>query len=201
MVEVLVSLVILMIGLLGLAGLMVQGQRSETESYQRVQALTLLQDMVARINANRNAAGCYAFTPDTIPSPATSVTYLGADSTYTPTCTLSSVTAQQQAQAVADLSAWHTLLLGSAEKSGTSNVGVMVGARGCIHYDATNLLTDSTGATISGSGIYTVSIAWQGLGNTFANTTLLCGRGNYGTESMRRVVSLPIRIGTINNVN
>jgi len=201
MVEVLVSLIILMIGLLGLAGLMVQGQRSEMESYQRVQALTLLQDMVARINANRNAAGCYAFTPDTIPSPATSATFLGTSSTFTPACTLAGVTAQQQAQAVADMTAWNALLLGASEKSDGNNVGVMVGARGCINYDGSNLLTDSSGATITGSGIYTVSVVWQGLGDTFANTTLLCGRGNYGSEAKRRVVSMPIRIGSINNTN
>jgi len=201
MVEVLVSLIILMIGLLGLAGLMIQGQRSEMESYQRVQALTLLQDMVARINVNRNAAGCYAFTPDTIPNPATSTTYLGTGSTYTPVCNLASATAQQQAQAVADMTAWNSLLLGAAEKSGANSVGVMVGARGCINYDDDNLLTDSTGATIAGSGIYTVSVVWQGLGDTFANTTLLCGNGNYGSEAKRRVVSMPIRIGSINNTN
>ena len=40
-----------------------RAQQAEVESYQRAQALVLLQDMVDRINANRKTAGCYAFTP------------------------------------------------------------------------------------------------------------------------------------------
>ena len=39
MIEVLVTLVIMMIGLLGIAGLMAQGQRASFEAYQRQQAL------------------------------------------------------------------------------------------------------------------------------------------------------------------
>ena len=39
LIEVLVSLVILMVGLLGLVGVMIQSQRAQVESYQRVQAL------------------------------------------------------------------------------------------------------------------------------------------------------------------
>ena len=39
MIEVLVTMVILMIGLLGIAGLMAQGQRTSFEAYQRQQAL------------------------------------------------------------------------------------------------------------------------------------------------------------------
>jgi type IV pilus assembly protein PilV len=56
MIEVLVSVVILLIALLGTAGLIARSGQSEMESYQRAQALTLLKDMVARINANRQAA-------------------------------------------------------------------------------------------------------------------------------------------------
>ena len=62
LVEVLVSVVILLVGLLGLAALMTNSQKAEAESYQRAQALLLLQDMVGRINANRAVAACYAIT-------------------------------------------------------------------------------------------------------------------------------------------
>ncbi|MGE5027346.1 MAG: prepilin-type N-terminal cleavage/methylation domain-containing protein, partial [Betaproteobacteria bacterium] len=44
MIEILVTLVILLIGLLGLAGLITRSQQAEMESYQRAQALILLQD-------------------------------------------------------------------------------------------------------------------------------------------------------------
>src|SRR5690606_15802942 len=53
MIEILVTLVILMIGLLGIAGLMAQGQRASFEAYQRQQALALANDMAERVKANR----------------------------------------------------------------------------------------------------------------------------------------------------
>src|SRR5688572_335142 len=60
LIEVLVALAILMVGLLGLVGLMVQSQRAQLESYQRVQALLLVQDMAGRVAANKTVASCYA---------------------------------------------------------------------------------------------------------------------------------------------
>jgi type IV pilus assembly protein PilV len=193
MIEVLITLVILLVGLLGLAGVMTQSQRSEMESYQRVQALVLLRDMAGRINANRNVASCYAFT-----NAANGTPYVGFNSTYTPACTTG--TAAQNAQAIQDMTDWDTQLTGAAETtSGGGNAGAMVGARGCVSYDSATELNDSTGTAISGSGIYTVSVAWQGMGKTFANTSLLCGQNLYGNEAQRRVVSLTLRIGAINN--
>ena len=70
-------MVILLVGLLGLAALMTSSQKAESESYQRAQALLLLQDMVERINANRAVAACYAITTD--PSAGTPYLGVGAD--------------------------------------------------------------------------------------------------------------------------
>ena len=211
LIEVLVALVILLVGLLGLAGIMVQSQRSEMESYQRVQALILLRDMAGRINANRNAAECYGgLTPASgaMANPASTSSFLGtsstANTTTLATCTPTSgntVTATQSAQVTTDMNDWQSLLLGAAETSGGNNAGAMIGARGCINYDGTNLLTALNGSSIPGTGLYTVSVAWQGLGDTFANTSLLCGQGWYGSETRRRVVSLTFRIGSIGNIN
>ncbi len=179
LVEVLVSLVVLLIGLLGLAGLQVQAQQSEMESYQREQALILLQDMVGRINANRKVAACYAVTTDT----TSGTPYLGTDSTIgTPTCTVG--TAEQNALAVKDITDWNDLLLGSAEVAAGNKVGAMIGARGCIDYDAT-------------TNLYRVTVAWQGLGKTFAPVGANCGQGLYGDETLRRTVSLTVRIANL----
>lgn len=192
MIEVLVTMVVLAFGLLGLAGLMVQSQRSGLESYQRVQALILLQDMYERINANRVAAGCYAYT-----NAATGSPYLGITGSALAVCATNP-------QVAMDLTDWDTALKGAAEKTAGTNIGAMAGARGCISYDgsASAVLNDSTGAPITGTGVYTLSVAWQGLGNTFANTTLLCGTDTafYGNAASRRVVSLTFRIGAINNI-
>lgn len=174
MIEVLVTLVILMVGLLGLVGLMLQSQRSQMESYQRVQALVVLQDMVNRINTNRKAADCYAVT-----TAASGTPYLGTASTITPACAIG--TAEQQAQAIRDMTEWNTLLLGSAEKAGGSDVGAMLGARGCI-----NLVS---------AGIYQVSVVWQGNGKTLApNVNVTCGKDLFGDEALRRSVTVPIQI-------
>src|SRR5947207_126816 len=62
MIEVLVSLVITVFGLLGLVGIQAFAHQAELESYQRAQALVLMNDMVERINSNRASAGCYNFS-------------------------------------------------------------------------------------------------------------------------------------------
>ena len=178
MLEVLVTLVILLSGLLGLAGLLTRSQQLEMESYQRAQALTLLQDMADRINANRKVAACYAVTTN-----ATSGTpYLGTNSSITPSC--SSGTAAQYARANADLTDWHNLLSGSAETQGGANVGAMIGARGCVRQIATDT--------------YMILVTWQGLGKTMApNASLACANSTYGDEAQRRVVSTTVSIANL----
>ena len=177
LIEVLVTLVILMLGLLGLVGLMVQSQRSQMESYQRVQALVVLDDMVNRINANRKAASCYAVTTTSSGTP-----YLGTGSTLTPSCTTG--TNAQQTRAVEDLSAWHNLLLGATEKSGTDNVGAMLGARGCVE--------------LVSAGVYRISVTWQGNSQTFPPPAeVVCATGLYGAEAQRRAVSVTLQIANL----
>ena len=112
MIEVLVTVVILALGLLGLAGLQVRLQTSEMESYQRAQALILLEDMASRISSNRAAAASY-------------VTDGGVG--YGDSCPAVGSTQQQR-----DISEWCQLLQGASESSGGVSVGAMVGGKGCI---------------------------------------------------------------------
>lgn len=114
MIEVLVTLVIIAFGLLGMAGLQLRLQVSEMESYQRTQALLLLNDMAGRIAANRNNAAAYVTT-------ATSPLGVGV------TCPATTTTTVQR-----DLGEWCNALQGAAETSGSSSVGAMVGGRGCV---------------------------------------------------------------------
>lgn len=183
MIEVLVTLIILLVGLLGLAGLMLQSQRAEMESYQRVQALVLLQDMVGRINTNRAVASCYAVTTD-----ATNGTPFFDSTTAStpPTCTAGS--AEQNARAINDMRDWSRALAGNSELAGadyTATVGAMIGARGCVTLNAL-------------SGVYTVSVAWQGMGNTNAPVAaLVCAKNQYSDEKQRRVVSATLQIANL----
>lgn len=167
LVEVLVTIVILMIGLLGLAGLQGRALTSQMEAYQRSQALILLKDMADRMNANRKNAASY-------------VTTLGTGAA----CPAAGATI-----ASTDLSQWCNALLGAAEVQGGSNVGAMVGARGCI----TQTIAPASGVASQ----YLVAVAWQGL-NTTAAPTITCGQNQYGNEALRRVVALPITIADLN---
>lgn len=178
MIEVLVTLIILLTGLLGLAGLLTRSQQAEMESYQRVQALILLQDMVDRINVNRKVAGCYALTTAVDGTP-----YLGTGFSGTFNCTTG--TSEQNTRANNDMLEWSLALQGAAETQGSSKVGALLGARGCVR----NIATDT----------YMVIVAWQGLGSTTAPlNSLSCGNNLYGNEAQRRVVSQTLRIANLN---
>ena len=109
LIEILVSMVILMVGLLGLVGVMIQSQRAQVESYQRIQALMLVQDMATRLNANKSVSTCYALT-----------SFLGTNGMTVPaasTCAVATATLDQKARVEQDLTDWNNLLLGSAELS------------------------------------------------------------------------------------
>ncbi|HXD42086.1 MAG TPA: type IV pilus modification protein PilV [Ramlibacter sp.] len=117
MIEVLVTMVIIAFGLLGMAGLQMRMQTSELESYQRSQALLLLNDMANRIAVNRNNAAAYLVAP---------ASALGAGMAC-PTTT--GTTAQR------DLNEWCNAIQGAAETSGSAKVGAMIGGRGCVEQD------------------------------------------------------------------
>lgn len=62
LLEVLVAMLVLSIGLLGLAGLMASSMRNNQSAYHRTQATWLAYDMLDRLRANRAGAlsGAYA---------------------------------------------------------------------------------------------------------------------------------------------
>lgn len=174
LIEVLVTILILSVGLLGMAGLQARLQQSEMEAYQRAQALLLLDDMANRIAANRNQASLYP-TGTTAP--------LGAAMT----CPTSTATQQER-----DLREWCQSLQGAGETAGTSKVGAMIGARGCVES--------------IGSNQYLVTVAWQGLTPISAPPAgVACGLNSYngatGSECTldrcRRVITTIVRIANL----
>lgn len=70
LVEVLVTVLVLAIGLLGLAGLQLTSLRNNTMAYERSQATLLAYSILERMRANRSAAnaGAYNVALDTAPS-------------------------------------------------------------------------------------------------------------------------------------
>lgn len=179
LLEVLITIVILAIGLLGLAGLQTRLQSSEIEAYQRSQALILLNDMASRITSNRvNAASYAAAAPTTAP--------LGG----TGACPTTTATPQE-----IDAGEWCNALQGAGETDvDDNNVGAMVGGRGCVEK-----ITSS-----AGEREYRVTVAWQGLTPISAPPAgITCGQGSYngGTACVndlcRRAVTTIVRIGDL----
>jgi type IV pilus assembly protein PilV len=169
MLEVLITIVIVALGLLGVAGLQARMQVAEVESYQRAQAIVLLDDVVARINANRKNSMSYVTS-----------TALGTDTGATDCTGLTG--------AALDLCAWNNALLGATETSGGESRGAMIGARGCI---------TNTVATMPRE--FVVAVAWQGLAPTVTPTISTCGQGSYGNDATRRVLVARIKIGCLQN--
>lgn len=191
MIEVLVTLVLLALGLIGVIGLQARAQQAELESYQRGQALALLQDMVDRINTDRAAAHALSYVTTTPVGGPGALTACGA-----------------LTGAAYDLCDWGNELTGAAEAAGTCTTGVgngggcvgaMLGARGCVTYAAGTELTDSTGAVEAGTGIYTVTVAWQGVAPSTVTPADTCATGLYPTDAYRRVVVATLRIGDLNS--
>lgn len=181
MMESLMSMVVLLVGLLGIVGLQAKTQTSQFEAYQRAQALLLLDDMVNRITANRYAAQCYAVTNGAGGQP-----YLGTDGVGyrgNTTCTAVAGTAQTRAIAERGMAEWDDLLKGAAEIEGGTNSGAMIGARGCVSFDA---VTET----------YTIVVSWQGMVPTMA-PAVDCANGLYGPETQRRAVSTTVRIANL----
>ena len=136
MIEVLVTIVILAIGLAGLMQMQNRLQKSEMESYQRTQALILVNDMASRLSTNRTDIDSYLTTGLT---PA----YLGVGGNAIP-CDSTFADGLQ----LGDSGEWCQALLGAAETQGGGNVGALIGGRGCVQ------VLD---------GEYMVTVVWQGL--------------------------------------
>lgn len=186
LIEVLVTLVLLALGLIGVIGLQARGQQAELESYQRGQAIALVQDMVDRINTDRAAAHALSY-----------VTSSPVGGTIADCTSLSG--------APYDLCDWSNELTGAAETQGGASVGAMLGAVGCVTYDNTTELKDSNGNVETGTGIYTVTVAWQGVAPTSVTPTNTCGNtlfpvGAPGSDdAWRRIAVATLRIGNLNS--
>jgi type IV pilus assembly protein PilV len=140
---------------------MIQSQRAQLESYQRVQALLLVQDMASRIGTNVAAA-------DLLRAGRHAGHRRHRGLTTRPVRVRHHRPEDARA---ADLNEWSDLLKGSAELSGTTAVGAVLGARGCVTKNAT-------------TGVYQVSVAWQGVQAAGAPPAgITCGTGSYGATT------------------
>jgi type IV pilus assembly protein PilV len=176
LIEVLVTVVLLAFGLLGIAAFQAKAQVGTLEAYQRAQAVVLLEDLQARISGNPENSATYV-TSATLGTGATVVDCTGV-----------------AAGSARDLCEWGAMLRGAAETQGTTSVGAMIGARGCIE----QIQARVTAKGLCKPGIYRATVAWQGMHPTQA-PVLTCGKDSYGAnDNMRRAISVRIAVGTPN---
>jgi type IV pilus assembly protein PilV len=175
MIEVLVTLVIIAFGLLGMAGLQMRLQVSEMESYQRSQALLLLNDMANRIAVNRTAALAGAYLVPVNAPLGAGAACPGAVGT----------------RAQLDLKEWCEGLLGAGEALGDASTGAMIGGRGCVESVGGDLLV-----TVAWQGLTPISAP---------PASVACGAGSYNAAAgspcvddlCRRTVTTLVRIATL----
>jgi type IV pilus assembly protein PilV len=164
-----VTVVILVVGLVGLVGLHSRLQVTEFESYQRAQAVLLVNDMASRVALNRNQGS----------------SYVAGGSVVAGSCPVAGSTLTSQ-----DLRAWCLALEGAAEKtSDNSNVGALVSARGCI-----SSATDGYMVTVAWQGIVplTAPPASVDCGQGQYNGTAGCT-----SDRCRRVVTTLVRVASL----
>ena len=134
LLEVLVTIVIVAFGLLGIAAFQAKAQVGSIESYQRAQAVILLQDMSERLTGNSDNAASYVTS-----------TPIGTSDSQPDSC------ADTAAGAAHDICEWSHALKGAGETdSGGTQVGAMVGARGCVQM----VQTPNTTAGVCQPAIY-----------------------------------------------
>ena len=171
MIEILVTILIMAFGLLGMTGLQMRLQLSEVESYQRSQALLLLNDMASRIATNRTGA----------PSYVTGATY-GAGMA----CPTSTTTTADR-----DLKEWCLGLQGAGETSnaGATQQGAMVGGRGCVETVDGDYLV-----TVAWQGMTPISAPPA---SVTCGAGVYDDGSNCKDDMCRRVVTTVVRIATL----
>ena len=167
--ETLITIVIVAVGLLGLAALHGRMQAAEMEAYQRAQATVLLRDAVDRLHADgKNAVSYRTAQP------------LGTGQNAADCRALTG--------AELGLCEWSNALLGANAAAGSRSVGAMIGARGCIEVLQNTMPRQ-----------FRVSVAWQGLTETATPQVSACGAGSYGDDRRRRVVAAHVVIACLEN--
>ena len=205
MIEVLVTLIILLFGLLGIAGMMAKGQRAAYEALQRQQALAMVADMAERIIGNRSQAVAYAAAaPLTQPAGAGyGLNYAKLLNNSTTNCATATCSADQLVSY--DIAMWEGLMLGYSERlvAGTTRVGGILNANGCIvelaDTSANCPIPPSTGRRFTRT--LRISVAWQGSEDSVdpslvsGNTNMTCGNARgYRSASSRRIVVADINV-------
>ena len=163
LIEVMVSLVIMVIGLIGIFNLHIVAKRGSFESFQQTQASYYANDIINRMKLNPSQLASYAGTYSGTPSSATA-------------CNVAVCTPSQMR--LRDIYEWQSSFTGADETVGTQNVGGLDTPTACIEVNANTV---------------TVVLAWRGIrkttidaGSPIVDTSTSCA----ATKENRRIFSI-----------
>jgi len=177
-IEVLVSIVIFSIGLIGVARLQVVAKQSNYDAVQRVTATAIAQDILSKLRSNAKELDTYVSNTG-----SRTIQYDARVSEPTPVCDSANTCTPTQ---VATHDLWEVLqeINGVSElDSGGNATGGLSLATVCIS------AVDESGNPVSGgSAYYTVAIAWRGKAELTNPTLNTCGdaTGFYGASNEYR---------------
>ncbi len=177
MIEVLVALVIVSVGLLGMAGLIAEAQKSVLETQQRASALHLANDIIARMTANSSGLASYDGDVASVPTtPALLCNASGAN------CTPAQV-------AAFDLWQWSGNLVGAtSQNSSDAAIGGLLAPVACIGINDNQV---------------SLAIAWRGkFARPDGHSANICGDDDSDFKSdtvkndLRRMLIISTRINS-----
>jgi type IV pilus assembly protein PilV len=165
LIEVMVSLVILVVGLIGIFNLHIVAKRGSFESFQQTQASYYANDMINRMKLNSSQIASYGA------SSGIGTTYSGTPSVPGTACT--GVATCSPAQMTAwDLYEWRAAFIGQAEVLNSQNVGGLDTPTACI--------------LVNGNDV-TIVMSWKGIRST-SDSKAFAGCGD--ASDRRRVYSI-----------
>ncbi|WP_394129754.1 type IV pilus modification protein PilV [Shewanella maritima] len=164
LIEVMVSLVILVVGLIGIFNLHIVSKKGSFESFQQTQASYYANDIINRMRLNPTQLGTYAGT------------FSGTSTQPSPNCN-TTICSPVEMRAW-DLYEWQSSFTGADETIGTQNVGGLDTPTACIELNANTV---------------TVVLAWRGIRETkidsdspIVDTSTPCA----ATKENRRIFSI-----------
>jgi type IV pilus assembly protein PilV len=181
LLESLIAVVVLSVGLLGIAMLQLQSKHLSTQEIQRSGASLLTNEIVERMRNNNDRLSDYF----------TTVGGGTINAAPSPDCSSASNPCIVQEIASYDLWQWEQAIDGASESLNGQNTGGLSLATGCI-----------TGPAGGGTGMYTVSVAWRGQSLATNVNTNSCGQssGNYddnaGDNAYRRLLAIDVYIAS-----
>ncbi len=174
LIELLISIVVFSIGLLGIAGLQIVSKKSNFEGFQRTVASQVAYGMLEDMRANGSGISIYAASPDLGGGRLAGLPVSNCRDANTP------CSAAQKAGH--DLWYWERILDGAQEIGVEGQSGGIATPTLCIAGPAGGV-----------AGVYTVSVAWMGSISLSDPNGSICGAGNgkYGDgDANRRVLQV-----------